>query len=730
MRLRVRPAVLTLLLCAASVPAIAAAADVRPAAGTEVGEIIVTAQKRAQTVESVPASISALDKQAINQRGVTDVQSLQFATPSLTFDRDLGETQISIRGVGRSVGDPGVAVNIDGVYQPRDTPMIADQADLDRIEVLRGHQGTLYGRNANGGAVNFITTAPTDRFEGYVLGSWAQYDERTLQAVVNVPISTRIRSRLVLDSDVRDQGFVKNIAGGPSLDRERLFAARLRVDADLASNLTLGLNLSFAHGGPVGDYYVLTTPPNAVGLAANPYLANAIVPRKPWETSATGPDSSDRDFASAAATLNWRLPFGTLKSITAFQGMINDWAMDRGGADVLVAGLPTSIIDSPAKEHSTTFSQEFDLNGKTGPVDWVAGLYFFDDRLHQNTFFAFPLGFSPLPPNFYLDFDNPKSDTEAYAGFGDATWRVTRKLSLFGGLRWSDDSEQVVHENTAGVLNPYTPLIDVCPTEVDRLNWDSLTYRAGAQYQFDGRQQVYATVSDGFKNGGVNLSGCQNTYNPETITSYEVGYKGRLFHGHLIFDASAFWYDYRQFQLAQVIGIVAAITNAGTATEKGLELETAWNPNEHWSLYANVALLDARFDNLFNTDSLNPQLGLQNLSGHFLPNAPRISGGLGVAYRTSMADWGRLTFRVDANGRSTVYFQEFNTPEDAQTPYAVVDLNVIWDSPGEKYSVRLFANNVTDQAYWVGMLAVAGLGARAGTWGAPRQAGIEFRAKF
>jgi iron complex outermembrane receptor protein len=723
-----RTAFIALLLAGASAPAIAADSKTQPAA--TVGEIVVTAQKRAQSVQTIPASVSAIDKKTLTQRGVTDIASLQFATPSLTFTRDLGGTQIAIRGVGRSVGDPGVAVNVDGVYQPRDVPMIGAEPDLDRIEVLRGPQGTLYGRNANGGAVNFITAAPTDHFGGYAMASWATYDERRFQAVLNAPIGDRIRTRLVLDSDVRDHGFVKNIAGGPSVDRERLFDSRLRVDVDLASNLLLDLTFNYAHGGPVGDYYVLTTPPNAIGLAANPYMAGAISPTKPWETSITGPETSDREFASAAATLTWRLPFATLKSITAFQGMINDWAMDRGGTDVLVAGQPTSIIPSWAKEHSTTFSQELDLNGRSGPVDWVAGLYAFNDRFRQNTFFAFPLGFAPLPPDFYMIFDNPKNDTQAYAAFGDATWKVTGGLSLFGGVRYSVDRKQLVHENSVGLLEPRIPLLTICPTEIDHLQWDSVTYRAGAQYQFDGRQQVYATVSDGFKSGGVNLASCHNTYNPETITSYEAGYKGRLFDGRLTLDASAFWYDYRQFQLAQVVGIVAAVSNAGAVTEKGLEVEAAWTPDEHWSVSANLALLDARFANLFNTDALNPQLGLQDLKGHILPNSPKVSGGIGVAYRTSMTPRGRLTFRVDVNGRSTVYFQEFNTPEDAQPGYAVAAANLIWDSPDEKYSIRLFVNNLFDKAYWEGMVAIDGLGARAGTWGAPRQAGIEVRARF
>jgi iron complex outermembrane receptor protein len=263
------------------------------------------------------------------------------------------------------------------------------------------------------------------------------------------------------------------------------------------------------------------------------------------------------------------------------------------------------------------------------------------DRDKQDGFFAFPLGFAPLPPDFFLHFATPRFDTDAYAAFGDVTWRITDRFRLIGGLRWSRDHLLVVHSDDVGLLSPRVSLVTICPTERDNLTWDSVTYRAGAQYELGAHGQVYATVSDGFKSGGVNTSGCKNTFNPETITSYEIGYKGRLFDGRLTLDAAAFWYEYADFQLAQVVGIAAAITNAASAKEKGLEVEAHWTPDEHWTLDAGVALLDARFGSFLNTDGLNPQLGAQNLKGRILPDAPQVSGNLGVAYRTSMMRFGR-----------------------------------------------------------------------------------------
>src|SRR5262249_17866283 len=159
--------------------------------------------------------------------------------------------------------------------------------------------------------------------------------------------------------------------------------------------------------------------------------------------------------------------------------------MDRDGTQ-----LP--IVDTHSDERAHTFSQELDLSGKTGPVDWVGGFYYMRDRDKQDGFFAFPLGFAPLPPGFFLHFATPQFDTDAYPVFGDGTWRVSEHLRLTGGVRWSRDHLLVVHSDDVGLLNPRVSLITICPTERDDLTWDSVTYRAGAQYELGAHGQVYA----------------------------------------------------------------------------------------------------------------------------------------------------------------------------------------------------------------------------------------------
>lgn len=693
-------------------------------AGAQLEELVVTAQRRSESVQDVPAAITALSGEALAGRGIDDMSTLQFAVPNLTLGQSLGTTQIAIRGVGRSTaGAPAVAVNIDGVYQPRNPTMVLAQADLDRVEVLRGPQGTLYGRNANAGAINFLSVAPKADFGGQISASYATYDEYHLQAVLNTPIGDRVRTRLVVDRNRRGDGFVKNIAGGEDLNTLSTSAARLRVSIDLAPNLTNDIAFSAIHASGKTDYYVPSTPPNATGLALNPYIISAIIPSKKNRTSALGVTGSDRNIEQISNTLAWQGEKIQAKSITAFQRYDNQFDMDRDGVDL-------KIVESHADEHATTFSQEFNVGGTLGPVDWVGGAYYARDKISIVTFYAFPLGFAPLPPNFFLVQDMPEAKTVSRAAFADATFKITERLKLIGGLRYSRDDIDVVHANYVGSLLTGATAIVTCPRQVDDLKYDGVTYRAGAQFEINDNVNTFATVSKGFKAGGVNTSGCNNAFSPEFIKSYEAGFKSELLNRTLRLNASAFWYDYTDFQLTQVVGIAGRITNAASARVKGVEVEANWSPVEHWSLNANASILDAKFLDFISIDSLNPSRGAQNVRGNHLPNAPKFSGGLGAQYMTGARDWGQLTVRGDVAYRSKLYFREFNDPAERQSAYAVVDANIVWDAPNDVYSVRLFATNLFNKGYYTAMLAVDGFGSRDGSFGAPRQIGAELKARF
>ena len=698
-------------------------------AGTEVGELIVTAQKRNESVQTVPAAISAISGASLDQRGIASAQDLQYAVPSFHSGTLTGSTGITIRGVGATSvgtgGSSGVAVNVDGVYQTQTTTVDIAQVDLDRVEVLRGPQGTLYGRNATGGAVNFITNAPTDKLEGYLLGGYASYDEYHLQAVLNVPLMDRVRTRLMVDYRDREDGFVKNILpGGEDVDKGKTLLTRFRLAADVTSALRFDLGLSEMHSTGPWQYLTNYSSPAPSSFLINPFLANATFISTPWRTDENDPVSGSRDYESISGTFTWKLPFGTLKSITAFQSYLYTFANDGDGTNL-------SIAPYRGRYNDQAVTQEIDLSGTWDRLDWVAGFFYLSEGSFNSLFYNFPLGLSGLTPGSTLDFEQPRYDTTSYAGFGDATFHLTKSLKLIAGARYSEDLQTAVYGNIAGI-SEFGQIIPVpfCPQETDNLKYDSFTPRAGLQYDFTPDLNAYFTYSKGFKAGGANIYSCHDDYAPEKITAYEGGFKSRWFDNALTFNISAFYYDYTNFQVSQIVGLSLDVTNAAAAEIKGVELETVWAADRHWTLNANYSYIDATYSNFSNTDGLNPQLGVQNLDGHLLDNSPLSSANFGIAYRTDELSFGRLTARLDASYRSRTFFREFNALIDSQAPYGLVNLNLIWDSPDQRYEARLYATNVTGQAYIQAMGDSTSIGTRYVTWGAPRQVGGEIKVRF
>ena len=704
---------------AMSAPAFAAA----DTSGTEVTELVVTAQKRSENLQDVPASISAVSGLVLQERGINSPSDLQFVVPSMQAGRLLGQTAITIRGVGLNQGSPGVAIHVDGVYQSRASMGDLTQIDIERVEVLRGPQGTLYGRNANGGAVNFVTKAPTNQLEGYLLGSYGSYNESRLQGVINVPFSDRVRARLVVDRYDRTKGFVKNVLpGGQDVDQGDSLAARLRVAVDLAPNLTLDLNATALTASGATSYFTLYNIPTPEAVAKNPYLQTAIVPLKPRRISANDPIDADRDFGSGAATLTWTTGNFTAKSITGYQRLVDHELRDDDSINV-------SAFPSVRAARDRTFTQEFNIGGSVGPVEAVFGAFFMREVAYDRLHYDFQLGIAPLPPQSQLDFESFRLLTKSTAVFGDATWKLTDRAKLIAGIRYSEGKLEQTQRNylTFGA----SPQIAICPLQTNEVTFHSTTPRVGGQYDLSDDSNVYATYSKGFKDGGFNLYSCKNVFQPEKVTSYETGWKNRLLDGSLVVNASAFYYDYTNLQLTQVVGLTSLITNAAAAKVKGLEVESTWRPEEHWTINANASFLSAKFSNFTNVDSLAPALGSQNVKGRYLASAPKFSTNIGVAYRTDPLSFGgRVIARADVSYRTKVYFREFNTALDAQKSYAVVNAALIWDSPDDKYRVRLFATNLLNEDYIVRQNSSDNFGSRFVSWGAPRQIGVELKANF
>ena len=695
-------------------------------------EIVVTGLRRSETVLETPAAITALGAEQLNARGISEIADIQYLVPSLQYGEFLGRRQVAIRGIGEFVEAPGVMVSVDGVVQSIASSSQLSHLDLERVEVLRGPQGTLYGRNATGGAVNFIAAKPTDELAGHIKVGYAEYDHKSVEGVISGPLGDRVGVRLAGNFLDAGKGWIENLQPG---EDDLMMGEKSNVRLTVVADLTDGFDATFTFGrskstGPwdhwsmIHQHFdlgvasglppvnVLTTPPSEI-----------LFTEEPGKVYNRGPSDSDREYRMYSLALNWDIGTINVKSITAIQ----DWADEFiNPAD----GTSLGLFNRLRPADTETFTQEVTVSGTHGRFEWVAGVYYMDDERSSRLFFDFPVpALFPVPVAIQLDIQEPFFETESKAAFVDVTWSVSDRVRLGAGIRRTLEKKEQGHSFTINAKFPFgiVPIVQVCGPELFVQEWDESanTIRASAEYDLTEGSMVYGSYSEGFKVGGVNSSDCNPPWDPETVDSFEVGYKASFGNGATSLRAAAFHYDYSDFQVAQVIGFQGVITNAGDAEIRGFEFEITSFLNENWSLNAGFTLLDSKYGSFLNTDTLRRHLGLLENKGNPLSYAPDESVNLGLSYRTPVGFGGDITLSVDVSYRSRVYYREFNQEKDSTDPYTIVNVNVNWQSADDAYAARLFVRNLTDEQYVTNIQGSNTTYGRQGTWNMPRQVGFE-----
>ena len=700
-------------------------------------EIIVTGLRRADSLLETPAAITALSGDNLRDRGAVDISDIQHLVPSMQYGEFLGSVQVAIRGVGEFQYAPGVMVSTDGVIQPSSTSAALAQLDLERVEVLRGPQGTLYGRNATGGAVNFISAKPTQEFEAYIKAGYAEYEQSTLEGVISGPIGDRVAVRFAGSYLDANKGWIDNLEPGEiDLMMGEKSNMRLTVDVQLTDRLDASLSVGRSESSGPWDHWSMIHENVDLGVASGLPGENTLTtpPSEILFTEATrkvyarhhspiGESDSDRQFEVYALTLNMDLGDIQVKSITAYQ----DWADEfNNPLDSTNIGLFNRITTS----RNETFTQELNFSGTNGNFDWIAGFYYMDDDRSLRLFFDFPVpALVPLGVPIQLDFDTSLYETESTSLFADATYSFSDRLRVGFGFRRTSEDRKEGHIATFNAKFPTgtVAFFQPCGPELFVQSWDESenTMRASFEYNISDSSMTYISYSEGFKVGGVNGSDCNPPWDPETVDAVELGYKASFSGGASSFRAALFQYDYSDFQTIQVVGIAAAVANAGDAEILGLELEFSSLLNEHWSVNAGLTLLDTEYGSFLNTDTLRAELGVLENKGNPLSYAPDVSLNLGLVYSTPLRSGGKISLSLDGSYRSRVYFREFNQKKDSTDPYTIVNFNVNWQSPNGKYSARAFARNLTDEAYVSNILGANTTYGRQGTWNMPRQLGFE-----
>ena len=677
-------------------------------------EIIVTAQKRATNLQETAAAISVADGEDLREQQVTSIEGLAQTLPSVNFGQTTGNARIAIRGIGfdnTTVGNEGrVAYHVDGVYVARPAATLAGFYDIERVEVLRGPQGALYGRNATGGAINVISRAPGDRMNGYFDATYGNYDLKKLEGAFGGPVSDILSARFSFQAIDRD-GYGKNLTNGRDVDDQSTIAVRgqLRFEPSDTFDLTLSADYFHQDDHAYSFHYLgrgsltdLSSTPPLPGQQLTGIRAGGVVPANFRDsTSDSGPDNR-RTFWGLAANARFDMGWAELFSVTGYRG-----SKFQVLSDLDVTSARLTVYDQ--FEDADQFSQELRLAGEYSRGDWMIGGYYFDESLFGGTRIPLDpvvLSRAPtLPPLSFLRqgyYGVGQLDTKAYALFGSARFELTDQFAVRLGVRYSDETkniDEVLKFDFATPFPPFVPQFPPTPPGVRRqleTSSSSFTPSATIEYKANDDLFLYATYAKGFKSGGFNLGVIQPPFAPEKITDYEAGIRADWLNGRLRTNISAFYYDYTNLQVTKIAGTVVTIENAANAVVRGIEAEIVVRPISRLRLDAAISLLDSEYRNYSTTDPARPALGVIEISGNDLSQAPNYTINVNASY-TLPTDVGDFTLRGEGRWVDRVYFTQFNLDHVSQPAYSLFNAFLSWQSGTSGLRATAFIRNIGNE---------------------------------
>lgn len=724
------------------------AQDAKPgASASETGltEIVVTAQRREEPLQKTPIAITAFDEDALAKSNLFDAQALQQQAPGLEFgNQSFGAgPQVGIRGVSSvnvSVGgEQGVQFVKDGVVLGRPGNAAAQFYDLERVEVLRGPQGTLFGRNANAGVISIITARPENEFSASADGLYGNFNHVRLTGTLNLPLASNLAVRASGLYEDRD-GYSTNLFNRKDAEDLTNWAGRISLKWDPTSDLEVLLiadTLSSKNHG--GLFHHMSAILDAQG---RPYVpagggsgipVDYYVPTSTREVNFNVPELNRTKSTIYNATITWHGPID-VKSITGY-GRNRFSALN----DVDASNYDVAFINRV--DRGKQFSQELQFlsNDSTSPLKWVAGLFYYqqDDTLN-----------SPYQanPTVLLNVTGGVHQ-KSYAAYGQLSYNVTPELKLTAGLRYTEDHKHAFEYTTLQLLLPpeICGLVGIpgCVAPFAdfkyKNKWHALTPRVAIDYQVTPDILVYASATRGYQAGGYNIGASQPAYDPEYIWAYEAGVKSRFFRDKLQVNLSAFHYDYKNlitshFRFNGSAGFTV-LDNAGAAKVDGAELEVTAIPVPRLRLSGSVAYLHARYTEYEAVNSQtcpvpDPSLpGCQplDLSGNTLPRAPKWTLSGSASYDIPMGP-GVLTLTVEDYWQaSRAQFSYFNFPLTSQGPYHRTNVRARY-AVGD-WSIEAFGENLQNKrrlnnTYGDSSVETYGL------YGAPRTYGVRAIVKF
>ncbi len=701
------------LLCASAVAGLWASQAMAAAPkqeGNTIEQLIVTAQKREESAQDVPIALTALSGDSLQRQGVIGFQDLTTRVPSLRFGAGVtgGENVVTLRGIGSqnttAGGDSPVAYNLDGVYLARTTSLDPEFFDIDRVEVLRGPQGTLYGRNSVGGSVNVITKHPTDVLGGHLDALFGNYAAQTYRGWVNAPLyqsgDTKVLARLDVVRAQHDP-YQKNLFNGPGAphngDAQDFWLVRGELDFrfnDKADLLLIGSNTW--NGDPAATKTQWWEAPGRF-VGAQPFLTD------PREIRKNSPENYGNNVYYASATFTYDLGFADFTSVTGFSAAKWKAASDADGSELTIALNPfwtmRQFQDSEELRLTSTPSQN--------PLSWIVGGFFFREKTHQDFLFI-DTGLNDPAALFdtFVFRNGGDFNTTSWAPFGQVDYDLAKTsmavpVTLTLGLRYTHDEKQ-----GADFLNFTLPLVGLSFPQAKQFDrsWTQTTGKVGISYKPSDRLMLYANASKGYLSGGGLVGNFPGIYQPEKVNAYEAGFKSTLMDHRLQFNGAIYREEIKDMQVFVQDITGSRIDNAGRAHINGLELEAIATPVDGLRLNANATFTDAKYDQYVTINNrfsgpapgCDPVTRLCDFAGHRLVQTPRYTFDVGgqYAWRTG---WGEVTPRIDVFTSGDLFFLSANSPLERQKAYTLVDANVTWRSPDGRFTVEVFGRNLGDE---------------------------------
>lgn len=696
-------------------------------------EIVVTAQKRSQDLQQVGISITALSGADLAELAVVRSEDIGEHSPNVAVKNVYGNSFpiITIRGVGfnifQSNQSSAAAVHVDDVYLGSPALLGFNLFDIERVEVLKGPQGTLYGRNTTAGNINYVTRRPHGEFEALLRLGYGRFDATRAEILLNAPLGAALNGRLSGVYDYSD-GWIENRLMGRNGAGANVLALRGQLDWAPAENLKVLLRM---HGGrdhskisyykPRGTACPPGDRPNP--LTCTDFLGYSDIDPDPWAVRSNLSGRYDNPAYGTSVTLDWRGDAAALTSISAYDHFERRYADDDDAS-------PSTSAHQNYDESFRQFSQELRLLSTTeGTLGWIIGAYFADERirLFRDADISDLSGLLGAAPPFVF-LMNADQETQAAALFGQTEWQLAERWKLTAGARFTRERKSYDYRNDMLIVAP--PVIPGASVTGLRESWNDLSGRLGLDFSVSEDVLAYASISKGFKSGGfpagTTLSNAQVLpYDPEDLIAYELGLKSTLLERRLRLNGAVFYYDYRDKQeFAYLPGAVPGappnqvLTNAAKARIYGAEAELTWRAAQRLELSAALGVLDTRIE-----EFRSAALADQAIAGNRLPNAPETSVNGRVRYELPLPDGSALVASADASYESEIYFDIQNDPSRREGGHTVLNTSLSWTSQDESWAATLWGRNLSDRAFKVDSQDF-GLGFLIDTYAPPRTFGV------